>query len=47
MRPDHDGSNVLELSLVLSLVLGQGHKPTLVEVLGYISGFVKKAEDMS
>ena len=46
MGPHHDGPDVFQLSLVLALVLGQGHQPTLVEVLGYTHGLVEEAEDL-
>ena len=44
--PHHDGADVLELRLVLALVLGQGHQPPLVEVLGDPHGVVEEAEDL-
>ena len=46
MRPHHDGSDVLELRLVLALVLGQGHQSPLVQVLGNGCWVVEQAEDL-
>ena len=43
MGPHHDRPDVLELSLVLSLVLGEGYQPPLVEVLGNVHGVIKES----
>ena len=46
MRPHHDGSNVLQLSLVLAFILGKWHQPSLIEVIGYAHGLVEESEDL-
>ena len=46
VRPHYNWSDVLELRLVLTLVLGQGHQSPLVQVLGDGCWIVEQAKDL-
>ena len=46
MRPHHDWSDVLQLRLVHSLVLGKGHESPVIEVLGDRRWVIEEAEDL-
>ena len=46
MGPHHYRPDVLEFRLVLALVLGQGHQPSLVEVLRHPHGVFEEPEDL-